>query len=183
MPLRRICWRSSSATWRGQGQPMLHKALSQLTPFLIPEKVSMDNYCCWGGHCLKERAGKQLCVCLKREHFIVKHGGHGSPGWLLTWDPLASASCVWGYRCVLPCLAVIPHFQKQFIVPTFFCYAVLSPFYPPVRPIVYIYYYWVFTFDSLMTCSGHWKEFPFWNEEKKVTKTDHQLLRVKCYLT
>lgn len=100
-----------------QGQPRLQETLSQSTPlpFLFQKKslriIAVIKVAIVSGG----RARKQLFVCLKIEYIMARHGGHGShgsSGWLLTRDLLASVSCVWGYRSVLPCLTVIPHFQK-----------------------------------------------------------------------
>lgn len=57
-----------------------------------------------------------------------------------------------------------PFSKIVFIVPTFFVMLYSLPFYPPVLQ-VYLLLLEFFTFDSLMTHSGHWLEFRSWREK------------------
>lgn len=160
MPVKRICCsRSSSATMQGQGQPRLHRpCLNLRPPPFIPEEKPLRSMTAIEAAIVWRREPGNSCMLVVKMK-MARHSGHGSPGWLVTRDPLASASCVSGYRCVLPCLQ-FPFLKNSWMVPTFLLCSTLSLLSASSSSNVHLLLLAFFTCDSLMFHSGHLLGFP-----------------------
>lgn len=77
-----------------QGQPRLHKTLSQPALFFIPEKkILLRSMTAIEVSIVSRKEPRNSCVLVKIK--MARHGARvARPGWLVTRDPPDAASCV-----------------------------------------------------------------------------------------
>lgn len=118
MPVRR----SSSATV--EGQPRLHKTLSQPAPFSHSRRKALRTVTAIKVVIVSRREPGNSCM-LAVKIKMARLGSHGSPGWTNKRPSCFSFLCVGIHVCVT--MPAFPSFQKQLDC------ALLSPFYLPVQ--------------------------------------------------